>query len=284
MALVRAGVEDGRTATNKSAARGGEIRRRKTRSSCVARYLPIEVATDFPILPGDKHAPVHHRRRSDLVAGGHAGDRASRAHDRARRDDPRRQRDRQDHANPGHRDDPRGRRDSGRDRRAGARRQRPANGAGVQPRDIATSNVSLQPQYRYENNQPPVITGYQASNTVSIRFRDIAKSGVILDILVKQGANQIDGPSLSLDQPDAALDEARVDAVKRARARAELYAKAAGLSVVRILSISEGGEMAGPQPPIVYMARAKMQDASATSISAGETDVTASVSVRFLLK
>jgi uncharacterized protein YggE len=156
--------------------------------------------------------------------------------------------------------------------------------AGVQARDIATSNVSLQPQYRYENNQPPVITGYQASNTVSIRFRDIARSGAILDILVKQGANQIDGPSLSLDQPDVALDEARVDAVKRARARAELYAKAAGLGVVRILSISEGGEMAGPQPPIVYMARAKMQDASATSISAGETDVTASVSVRFLLK
>jgi len=155
--------------------------------------------------------------------------------------------------------------------------------AGVQPRDIMTSNVSLSPQYRYENNQPPVITGYQASNTVSIRFRDIARSGAILDTLVKQGANQIDGPSLSLDQPDAALDEARVDAVKRARARAELYAKAAGLSVVRILTISEGGDMAGPQPPMpVYrMAAAKVAD---TSIAPGETDVSVTVSVRFLLK
>lgn len=155
--------------------------------------------------------------------------------------------------------------------------------AGVQPRDIMTSNVSLSPQYRYENNQPPVITGYQASNTVSIRFRDIAKSGAILDTLVKQGANQIDGPSLSLDQPDAALDEARVDAVRRARARAELYAKAAGLSVVRILTISESGEMAGPQPPMpVYrMAAAKVAD---TSIAPGEADVTATVTVRFLLK
>ena len=154
--------------------------------------------------------------------------------------------------------------------------------AGVQPRDIATSNVSLQPQYRYENNQPPVITGYQASNTVSIRFRDIAKSGAILDILVKQGANQIDGPSLSLDQPDTALDEARVDAVKRARARAELYAKAAGLSVVRILTISEGGDIATPQPPVVYMARAKAE--ADTQIMPGQTDVTVSISVRFLLK
>jgi len=156
--------------------------------------------------------------------------------------------------------------------------------AGVQPRDITTANVSLQPQYRYENNQPPAITGYQASNNVSIRFRDVARSGAILDALVAQGANQIDGPGLSLDQPDAALDEARTDAVKRARARADLYAKAAGLSVVRILSISEGGEVAGPQPPVVYMARAKMQAVADTPIAPGETDVTATVSVRFLLK
>ena len=156
-------------------------------------------------------------------------------------------------------------------------------GAGIQPRDVATANVSLQPQYRYEDNKPPVITGYQATNNVSIRFRDIAKSGQILDALVAQGANQIDGPNLSLDQPDAALDEARVDAVKRAQARAQLYAKAAGLSVSRILTIAEGGEIAGPQPPLpVYrMAAAKAAD---TQVLAGESDVTVTITVRFLLK
>jgi uncharacterized protein YggE len=155
--------------------------------------------------------------------------------------------------------------------------------AGIQPRDIATANVSLQPQYRYEDNKPPVITGYQATNNVSIRFRDIAKSGAILDALVAQGANQIDGPNLSLDQPDAALDEARVDAVKHAQARAELYAKAAGLSVSRILTIAEGGEIAGPQPPMpVYrMAAAKAAD---TQVMPGESDVTVTITVRFLLK
>lgn len=155
--------------------------------------------------------------------------------------------------------------------------------AGIQPRDIATANVSLQPQYRYEDNKPPVITGYQATNTVSIRFRDIAKSGVILDALVAQGANQIDGPNLSLDQPDAALDEARVDAVKRAQARAQLYAKAAGLSVSRILTIAEGGEIAGPPPPMpVYrMAAAKAAD---TQVMPGESDITVTITVRFLLK
>jgi len=156
-------------------------------------------------------------------------------------------------------------------------------GAGIQPRDIATANVSLQPQYRYEDNKPPVITGYQATNNVSIRFRDIAKSGAILDALVAQGANQIDGPNLSLDQPDAALDEARVDAVKRAQARAQLYAKAAGLSVSRILTIAEGGEIAGPPPPMpVYrMAVAKAAD---TQVMPGESDVTVTITVRFLLK
>ncbi|MEG3088272.1 SIMPL domain-containing protein [Sphingomonas sp. PB4P5] len=154
--------------------------------------------------------------------------------------------------------------------------------AGVAQRDIATANVSLAPQYRYGENVPPVITGYQASNTVSVRFRDIAKSGAILDALVKEGSNQIDGPNLSLDNPDAALDEARADAVKRARARAELYAKAAGMTVVRVVSIAENGENAGgaPQPMAFRMAKA----ADSTQIAAGETDVTVTLSVRFLLK
>ena len=66
--------------------------------------------------------------------------------------------------------------------------------AGIQPRDIATANVSLQPQYRYEDNKPPVITGYQATNTVSIRFRDIAKSGQILDALWRKAPIRSTGP------------------------------------------------------------------------------------------
>src|SRR3546814_14602587 len=83
-------------------------------------------------------------------------------------------------------------------------------GAGVAARDIATANVQLSPQYRYGENQPPVITGYQATNSVSIRFRDIAKSGTTLDALGKQGANQIAGPHLPLDTPDARSEERRV--------------------------------------------------------------------------
>ncbi|MCE3519352.1 SIMPL domain-containing protein, partial [Escherichia coli] len=157
--------------------------------------------------------------------------------------------------------------------------------AGVAARDIATSTVNLSPQYRYADNQPPAITGYQATNTVSIRFRDVATSGTILDALVAQGANQIEGPTLSIDKPDAALDEARTDAVKRARAKAEIYAAAAGLRVARVVSISEAGQDAGGGEPVRPMMMMRVRaDAAPTQIAPGEKDVTVTLSVRFLLQ
>lgn len=159
--------------------------------------------------------------------------------------------------------------------------------AGIEARDITTSNVSLQPQYRYAENQPPAITGYQAANSVSVKFRDIKKSGAVLDALVGAGANQIDGPAMSIDKPDEALDVARADAVTRARARAELYAKAAGLRVERIVSINENGEYDGgsPQPPIMYRARAMaVADAAPTQVLPGETEVSVTLNVKFLLR
>ena len=156
--------------------------------------------------------------------------------------------------------------------------------AGIADRDIATASVSLSPQYRDGDNQPPVITGYQASNSVSVRFREVARAGKALDTLVAQGANQIDGPTLSLSNPDAALDEARTDAVARAKARADLYARAAGMQVVRVVSIAEAGEDAGTSPsPVMFRLRAQAA-APSTAVLPGETDVTARLSVRFELR
>ena len=154
--------------------------------------------------------------------------------------------------------------------------------AGVERRDVQTASVSLSPQYRYADGQPPAITGYQASNSVAIRFRAIERAGTILDALVAQGANQIDGPALTLDQPDAALDEARTDAMKRARGRAELYARAAGLRVERIVRIAEAGQNAGDNPPPIAMMRTMA--APKTAVLAGEKDVTVTLDVRFLLR
>lgn len=155
-------------------------------------------------------------------------------------------------------------------------------GAGIADRDIQTATISLSPQYRYAENHPPVITGYQASNSVSVKFRDIARSGTILDTLVKQGANQIDGPSLTIDAVDSAMDEARVDAVKRARERAALYARALGMRVDRILMVSEGSDGGAPGPVPQMMVRAEAKDS--TQIAPGEQQVSANVRVRFLLK
>ena len=155
-------------------------------------------------------------------------------------------------------------------------------GAGVADRDMATAQIGLSPQYRYAENQPPVVTGYQANNSVTVRFRDIAKSGAILDALVAAGANQISGPTLTIDKPEAAQDEARADAIKTARARAELYARAAGLTVKRIVAISENGDVARPMP--MMQMRAQMSDAAAKSeIVPGEQDVGVSLSVTFEL-
>jgi uncharacterized protein YggE len=155
--------------------------------------------------------------------------------------------------------------------------------AGVAPRDIQTAQIALSPQYRYVENEPPVITGYQASNQVSVRFREIARSGAILDALVAQGANQIQGPELSVDAADQALDEARTNAIARARARADLYAKAAGLRVDRILTIAEGNAPVSPGP-IMVQARMRSEAADSTPVAAGEQDILATVTVRFLLR
>lgn len=156
--------------------------------------------------------------------------------------------------------------------------------AGIADRDIQTSGVNLNPQYRYAENQPPVITGYQASNTVNLTVRDIAKLGKILDALVATGANQINGPTFDIDEKIKAVayDEARRGAVEKAQARAQMYAQTLGLKVRRIVSISEGG---GFHPPVPMMAM-RMEKAGAaadTSISPGESALSVNLDVVFEL-
>jgi hypothetical protein len=156
--------------------------------------------------------------------------------------------------------------------------------AGIADRDIQTSSINLYPDYRQDaQGNNPQIVGYRASNDVSVRFRDIAATGKILDALVAQGANQINGPQLAIDKPEAALDEARTQALSNARTRAELYARALGKRVGRILSISEAG--ANYAPPAVMMrqsARGAMADS--TSVDPGEQSVAVSLSVSFELE
>ena len=156
--------------------------------------------------------------------------------------------------------------------------------AGIADRDIQTSNISLEPQYTYANNQPPKLNGYAATNQLSIRFRDIENTGKILDALVKEGANQISGPNLTIDKPEAALDEARGKAVAAARARADLYARSLGMRVVRVVSVSESGGSYPVPPPMPMYARAEAAQAADSKIEAGEQKLQVNLAVTFELQ
>lgn len=162
--------------------------------------------------------------------------------------------------------------------------------AGIADKDIQTSNLNLNPVYaqpkrlpdgNYEDG-PQRIVAYQAANTVSVRQRKLEEMGKVIDALVKAGANQVNGPNFALAEPDAAQDEARVKAMKDARARADLYARAAGLRVARIVSISESGGYV-PQP-VMYARKALMDAVAAPApVAAGELEMNVNVTVQFEL-
>jgi len=146
---------------------------------------------------------------------------------------------------------------------------------GVPQKNIQTTNFFVSPQYTNgDNNTPRRLTGYQVTNDVTARIEDVGKLGSALDALVASGANQINGVSFSIQNDAPLLEKARAQAIADARARAETYAKAAGVSLGPILSISEGG---GPVPPRPMYRMAAM--AADTQIAPGEQSVTADVSV-----
>lgn len=123
--------------------------------------------------------------------------------------------------------------------------------AGIEARDMQTSNLSLNPNWTgYDNSSTtgPTIAGYVATNMLTIRVRQLDGLGAVLDAAVADGANTLNGLSFGLADPAPALDEARKEAVAEARARAELLATAAGVKLGRIISISEGSAPSEPVP------------------------------------
>lgn len=155
--------------------------------------------------------------------------------------------------------------------------------AGIEERDVQTSSINLNPEYRYQDNRAPQLVGYSASNQVSIRFRDIRNTGKILDALVAEGANQINGPTLTIDKPEGALDEARLKALAAGRARADVYARALGRRVARIVSISESGGSYPVPPPMPMMMEARAQGGD-SKIVPGEQKLQVTLSIVFDLQ
>jgi uncharacterized protein YggE len=147
---------------------------------------------------------------------------------------------------------------------------------GVPQKNIQTANFYVSPQYTNgDNNNPRRLTGYQVNNDVSVRLDDIARLGGALDALVTAGANQINGVSFSIQNDAPLMEKARTDAIADARIRAETYARAAGVSLGAILSISEGGTEA----PLRPMYRMAVMQGTPTQIAPGEQSVTADVTL-----
>src|SRR5215472_2979447 len=159
--------------------------------------------------------------------------------------------------------------------------------ANIEPKDIQTSRLSLQPQYaslqpKYEPNRsgPSPIVGYRASNRVTVRIRDVSKVAGVIDTLVGAGANDIGNVNFEVSQASKLLDDAREKAVADARRKAEIYAKAAGVTLGAPLSISEEG---APQPAFRGKVAAPLA-AAPTPIAQGEETLSINVSVTWAIK
>ena len=151
---------------------------------------------------------------------------------------------------------------------------------GVAARDVQTSDLSLNPVWSIrpgDDQKPPRIEGFEASNRVTVRVQDLASLGDVLGAVLEDGANRLGGLSFGLKDPEPIMNEARRDAVADAMARAGVYAEAAGVTLGPILSIQEGS-MSAPRPEMMM----SMRDSSASvPIATGETAVSATVTMVF---
>jgi len=154
-------------------------------------------------------------------------------------------------------------------------------GAGIDEKDYQTSRLSLQPQNSSSKpGGPSTIVGYRASNRVTIRLRDIAKLANVIDTLVGAGANDIGGINFTVSQASKLLDEAREQAIADARRKAEIYARAAGVTLGAPLSITEGGAPG----PILYRRMAAPMAAAGVPVAQGEETLQVTVSVSWAIK
>jgi uncharacterized protein len=153
-------------------------------------------------------------------------------------------------------------------------------GAGIEEKDYQTSRLSLQPQYAPNRTGPSALTGYRAGNRVSIKLRDVTKVANVIDTLVGAGANEIGGIHFVVSQASKLLDEAREKAVADARRKAEIYAKAAGVTLGEPLGIAEEGSAPGP----LFRGKVAAPMAITAPVAPGEETLSVTVSVSWAIK
>ena len=152
---------------------------------------------------------------------------------------------------------------------------------GVADRDVQTTNVSIVPvraQSSPSRPQPGAVTGYEVTNQVRVKVRNLTSLGRLIDTLVSQGANALGGIAFSIADPAALLDQARTKAIADARQKAQVYAVAAGAKLGRVLAIKDTAS--GPPRPMA----ARMMASAPVPIAAGEQELEVSVSVTYALE
>ena len=152
-------------------------------------------------------------------------------------------------------------------------------GAGIDEKDYQTSRLSLQPQYAPNRSGPSPVVGYRASNRVTIRVRDITKVANVIDVLVGAGANEVGGINFMVSQASKLLDDAREKAVADARRKADIYARAAGVTLGEPLSISEEGSSVP-----LYRGKMAAPMAAGAQVAQGEETLSVTVSVTWAIK
>jgi uncharacterized protein YggE len=157
--------------------------------------------------------------------------------------------------------------------------------SGIAAKDIQTSGLNLNPQYAYKEGEAPRLTGYQASNTVTVTVHDLSRVGQAVDATVNAGADTVGGVSFGLEDSTAAENEARLKAVSALQAKADLYAKATGYRIARLVSLNEGSSYAAPPPapPMPMAAMARSEAAYKTQVEPGEMNVRVDVSATYEL-
>lgn len=155
----------------------------------------------------------------------------------------------------------------------------------VASKDIQTSSFSVSPVYRRDsrNRTQPEITGYRVQNQLHVKVRDLPNLGKVLDALVRAGSNRISGISFGVDDTSGLLNQARSRAMSDAKSRAGIYAQAAGVTVGKVLTISEQ-PVNIPRPFQHRMMFAEKAAASAVPIATGEMNFSIKVNVVYEMK
>ena len=156
-------------------------------------------------------------------------------------------------------------------------------GAGIDEKDYQTSRLSLQPQFaaNYKpSERAPGIVSFRASNRVTVKVRDVAKVASVIDVLVGAGANEIGGINFTVTQASKHLDEAREKAIADARRKAEIYAKAAGVTLGEPISISE--ETGSPGP--LFRSKVAAPMAAGAAVAQGEETLSVTISMSWAIK